>query len=322
MVTVKADNALPVGTVVHGPGNDYVIEKVLGRGGFGITYLVSTTIVIGNVPHEVKYAMKEHFVENSCVRNPRGYVETSQPVAGQVESSMKMFRKEAERLIQLDVKDDAIIKINECFEANHTAYYIMQYLDGESLDKYVERVGALSREEAAAIMKPIIRAVALLHQNKVTHYDIKPANIMLHKDKYGKSLRPVLIDFGLAKHYDNSGNQTTTLHMTALTPGFAPAEQYRGLTQFSPQSDVYALAATYVYLLTGKTPPDAIDVELNDIAAQLRSKVDDHIATVLCQAMNFKASQRPSDASQLLKNVYGDDDSVAGGYTTHRGGGR
>lgn len=248
---------LAPGTVVRGPERSYTIIKVLGQGGFGITYLVSGKVRVGNIVVDVRFAMKEHFISSLCSRDgATKSVQFSAPVADQVGRSMKAFIKESRRLQSLGIEHPNVVRINEVFEANNTAYYVMEYIEGSSLQDYVAKHGPMSADTAKALLEPLIEAVATLHSNSIAHYDIKPANIMLSEEADG-SLRPVLIDFGLAKHYDDAGHATSSIAAAGYSAGYAPLEQYAGISSFSPRCDVYALAATLYFCVTGHAPKAA-----------------------------------------------------------------
>ena len=215
---------------------------------------------VGNITVRTSFAMKEFFPSEMCERD----ASTRQMVysgsqTGRVENAKHSFLKEATRLQRLGIHHRNIVCINEVFEANGTVYYVMEYIDGPSLSDYVKLKGRLSEDETRMLLRPVLDAVRILHSSRTTHLDIKPANIMLqHTDDGG--LRPVLIDFGLTKHYNDDGSPTTRLNMIACSAGFAPAEQYAGITEFSPMADIYALAATVMYCLTGAIPPNAFEI--------------------------------------------------------------
>lgn len=117
----------------------------------------------------------------------------------------------------------------------------------------------MKEENISSIINPIIEAVQYLHGNRMTHLDIKPDNIMLSHDENGNS-RPVLIDFGLSKHYDKNGKPTSTINTLGCSDGYAPVEQYAGITTFSPSADIYALGATMWFCLTGMNPKRSSDL--------------------------------------------------------------
>lgn len=295
------DDVLPVGSVLRSGKREYRVEAVLGKGGFGITYKVSAMEQVGQIPVRVEFAMKEFFMDG-CLRDASGKVSTAD-TKGEAADGLKDFISEARRLNSLCGQCRNIVPVDEVFEANGTACYVMEFLDGGSLADYVKKHGALSVGAAKKILKPVADAVAFLHCNRITHLDIKPGNIMFRSNG-----EPVLIDFGLAKHYDRRGNATTTVRTLAYSAGFSPAEQYVGLKQFSPQSDVYALAATFVNMLTGKTPPEAIDLEfsLNDWSVCLPEEV----RPAVVHAMAYSRKDRTLSVCDFVKELYGNEPSV------------
>lgn len=306
-------SALAAGTILHSPNHSYTIRRVLGKGGFGITYLVDTQLRMGNIDFRQSFALKEHFVDMYCYRQENSQCIGYHPSkAREVELSKRAFISESQRLQKLGIKHPNIVKVDEVFEANGTAYYVMEYLRGKSLAEHVHSAsdGRLDLDHTAALMRPICEAVAMLHANRVAHYDIKPQNIMIEQDSYG-SIRPVLIDFGLAKHYDGQGQATSSIVSGGYTPGYAPNEQYQGLSSFAPTADVYALAATICFCLTGQTPAKAAELNLDTLSEDLLLKgVDDSIVNVLCRAMEFRPVDRPADAGVLTAALFGGNFSV------------
>ena len=296
---------LSAGTEVRSSQRTYTIQRVLGQGGFGITYLVKTNLQMGKLSYAAPFALKEHFIQMLCERDAStNRVRFLQSAAKEVEASKRAFISEAQRLQRLGINHPNIVNVDEVFESNGTAYYVMEYLDGGSVADYVKAHGGrLSWDETTKIMRPICEAVAMLHSNKVAHYDIKPQNIMIQQGEQG--LRPVLIDFGLAKHYDGQGQATSSLAAGGYTPGYAPLEQLGGITTFSPTCDVYALAATVCFCLTGHAPAKANELNLDALCDELLSLgVSDAIANVLLQAMELRASDRPADAGALTAALF------------------
>lgn len=278
----------------------YIIEKVLGQGGFGITYLATTNVRFGNIETEIKIAIKEHFISSDCERDSdSSRVVYSNPVKERVENSRKDFISEARRLQRVGVGHPNIVAVNEIFEANNTAYYVMEYLEGESLREFVSHKGKLSEQEMTAVLAPIADAVATLHRNNMTHLDIKPDNIMLVREKDG-NIRPVLIDFGLSKHYGNDGNPTSTINTLGCSDGYSPAEQYMGITSFSPESDIYALGATMYYCLTGKLPRKAAELREGELAREVENSVSPKMAENIRRATKLSKFDREKDVSTLF----------------------
>lgn len=298
---------LKKGTKLKSPEREYTIEEKPGAGGFGITYRVSAFIMVGNVKIKTWFAVKEFFMSDSCERDENNSVCYSNPVKNKVEEGRRDFLSEAKRLNKLSVNHPNIVHVNEVFEANNTVYYVMEYLNGGSLRTMVKQNGALSEQDALDMLLPVIKAVDFLHKAKLTHLDIKPDNIMLRLDEETRRMVPVLIDFGLAKHYDDKGNATSTIRTVGLSDGYAPMEQYIGITTFTPQADVYALGATLLYLLTGKKPKVASEITEREILASLPSEVSDRTRQAIVHAMKEKKDQRTQSASLLYDSLTKDD---------------
>ncbi len=299
------NSALSVGTVLQGPERDYKILYVLGQGGFGITYLVESNVCIGNIELSVQFAVKEHFISSLCVRGTDSKsVETFAHNTEVVKGSLDAFIKEAQRVQSLGINHPNIVKINEVFEANNTAYYVMEYLSGESLVNYINRKGALTEQETNELLLPVIRAIATLHGENLAHYDIKPDNIVLTTDKSG-NLRPTLIDFGLAKHYDGQGQATSTTQSRGFSPGYSPIEQYGGIHKFSPQSDVYSIAATIYHCLVGHVPAEAPALDINETLRDLQGRASAKMLAALAKAFSAKALDRQANAGIFYNEITG-----------------
>lgn len=302
---MEQDCALRPGTVIHGPERDYTIISKLGQGGFGITYLVEADVTIGNITAKVRFALKEHFIGSLCDRaDDTVTVSFSKPVAGEIDRSLQSFIKEATRLQSIGLRHPNIVNINEVFEANNTAYYVMEYLEGESLDDYIRRVGPLTQEQTVYFLRPIVEAVALLHANRLTHYDIKPQNIIIAPGSDSVP-RPVLIDFGLSKHYDESGRATSTTPVGGHSPGYSPIEQYSGIAGFSPAADIYALGATAYHCLTGHPPAEAMAAPARFLEQDLAGLATPEFIATLRSAMALLAEERIPDAATLAARLFG-----------------
>lgn len=226
----------------------YRIERMLGQGGFGITYLA------WDMNLERRVAVKEFFPASFCGReDATSQVTLGSQGAQEIFSRYKTkFLKEARNIAKFD--HPGIIKIHAAFEENGTAYYVMDYIEGMSLADMVERQGKMRPEMALGYIRSVAEALDYVHTRKINHLDIKPANIMVRSSDN----RPILIDFGLSKQYDAEGHQTSTTP-TGISHGYAPIEQYTegGVRQFSPQTDLYSLAATLYFLMSGRAPRQA-----------------------------------------------------------------
>ena len=278
--------ALPVGTVLTSKQRTYTVKEVLGVGGFGITYRVTTRLQEGNIDFQYDFAIKEHFMKG-CYRDyDRIGVQCAPTTQLDFDQGREDFLEEAKRLHKLSRLSPNIVRVNEHFIANGTAYYVMEYLKGGDLTQYVGKNGPMSEGRALSIIVPIAKAVALLHDEHLLHLDIKPDNIVLKNDPESGSFVPVLIDFGISKHFNRNGKPTSKLVAKGASDGYAPIEQYTDITDFAPEIDVYALGATLYYLLTGKNPPKAFDIgstsQLTDaLPAAVSSRVRDAIASAM-----------------------------------------
>lgn len=255
---MEINNSLPTGSLLKGSSYSYRIEKTLGQGSFGITYLASVKMAgaLGAIDANIKVAIKEFFMRDINGRSDATV--TSGSKGGIYDDYKRKFTREAVNLSKLQHPN--IIKVIESFEANNTAYYVMEYIGGGSLDDYITKNNGLKEDEAKGIVKQIGSALSFMHQNMMLHLDLKPSNIMRKE-----SGDVVLIDFGLSKQYDEKGEPESSTKVGAGTPGYAPIEQanYREGKGFPVTMDVYALGATLFKMLTGVRPPEASDI-LND----------------------------------------------------------
>ncbi|MGM9866509.1 MAG: serine/threonine protein kinase [Lepagella sp.] len=236
-------------------GGKYRIERTLGQGSFGITYLAQATLTVqgalGSIEIENQVAIKEFFMSDVNSRcNGGTAVEGS---TGSVFTNYrKKFKKEAQNLASLSHPN--IVKVLDVFDENNTTYYVMEFIEGENLDDYIKRKGHLSEKEAIAITKEIGSALSYMHSCNMLHLDIKPKNIMRKADGVCR-----LIDFGLSKQFNDNGEPESSTTIGLGTPGYAPIEQasHKQSGTFPATLDVYALGATVYKMLTGKRPPEA-----------------------------------------------------------------
>ena len=226
-------------------GGKYRIERVLGQGGFGITYLAT------QISSNRQVAIKELFLNGVNERTGNSIRVSNSVNDSLFEKQKEKFKKEAKRIMSMD--NEHIVKVYDMFEENNTVYYVMDYLEGESLATKMKREGhPLTESEVMDILPQLLDALSEIHKFQIWHLDIKPANIML----IDKTV--VLIDFGASKQITPSEMTSTALY---FTPGYAPAEQTGMLfNQFGPWTDLYAVGATIFNLLTGKSPLE-FDIE-------------------------------------------------------------
>ena len=272
-------------------GGKYRIERVLGQGGFGITYLAVQTSLQRLV------AIKEFFMKDFCSRDEATLTMLTPSVSSkQVEQYRKKFIKEARNLARLNHSN--IISVIDVFEENGTVYYVMPYLAGGSLQDYVKAHGTLSETMAMKYVRQIANALKYMHEEEhICHYDVKPANILL--DDKGNA---ILIDFGISKNYDSAGHETTTTPV-GMSDGYAPIEQYSNMAEFSPTSDVYALGATLYFLLHGKRPVKATD-RASGTALLMSKQLSQGIKDIINASMKVSKRERANSMDVFLKEGY------------------
>lgn len=277
----------------------YRIERVLGSGGFGITYLAT------DLGLDKLRAIKEFFPKDYCDRNETTSHVTlgTSNTAEFVDKLKKKFIKEARNIAQLE--HNGIIRIHTVFEENNTAYYVMDYIEGESLSAIVKREGPIEPDKAVKYIEQVSEALEYVHSHHVNHLDVKPANIMIRN----KDDKPILIDFGLSKQYDSEGLQTSTTP-TGISHGYAPIEQYNdgGVKEFSPQTDVYSLAATLYYIVSGKVPPHATELSQNDLIFPVGFPY--FLKSPITKAMSTRKNYRHDSVKEFITSLKAKDDST------------
>ncbi|MBO7112419.1 MAG: Ig-like domain-containing protein [Bacteroidaceae bacterium] len=252
--------SLPRGYILQGKENRYIIDRVLGQGAFGITYLArfkaSITGDIGSGTAWVQVAIKEFFMRDLNVRDgSTGYLNDSSQDS-LIGRYRRAFMREARNLAGLHHPN--IVNVFEVIETNNTVYIVMEYINGGNLDEHIAQSGKLSEQESIDSILKLCSAVNCMHEHKMLHLDIKPKNVMLDEDG-----QLYLIDFGLSKQYTADGEPESSTSIGLGTPGYAPVEQAEhqdGDKKFRTTIDIYALGATLFKMLTGQTPPKASQV--------------------------------------------------------------
>ena len=243
---MNGEDDLPAGTVLWNGGSGYLVGRVLGRGGFGITYLG------WDMRFNRKVAVKEFFHKEYAGRDPLTHVEVAAMDKEIYQRELEDFRSEAVKLAQYSDSPETAALIT-CFSANETAYMIMTYVDGITLEKYVETNGPVSFAQAWHLLDPLMKFLYKIHQDGLIHRDISSTNILI--DRSGKA---VLLDFGASRQYvkeDTDGYyRQNTEFPVILRYGFAPPEQYHACSAQTPGTDIYALAAVIYFMITGRVP--------------------------------------------------------------------
>lgn len=243
---VSDAEVLPRGTKLAGK---YIVGGVIGRGGFGITYIAF------DIKSNKILAIKEYFPMNITVRERRGLAvrAVNDKKTGAYNVGLESFSEESSRISQFNGNPN-IVNVFECFRENNTAYYVMEYLLGITLEKYIENHGAANVEQCVYLAEKLALALVAIHSAGLLHRDIAPDNIMLCEDGKIK-----LLDFGAARKV----SEETSLTVMMKT-GFTPVEQYSGGAELTPKSDIYALGMALFYALTGKQPKSVFSRMEND----------------------------------------------------------
>lgn len=291
------ESMLRVGTVLHGT---YRIDSYLSSGGFGNTYVAT------HINFNEKYAIKEFFMKGVNERdgnNTAVSVSNNEKVT-EFNEQLEKFKKEARRLRKLN--NSHIVRVYDLFEENGTAYYVMDYINGENLKERLKRTGQpLNEKEATAVLLQVIDALNEVHSNGIWHLDLKPANVMIDQDGIVK-----LIDFGASKQFNNKTGGALSTSSVTYTNGFAPIEQMeKSYEKLGPWTDFYALGATLYNVLTNQRPPMPSDI--NDdhtpdkhLSLPLPPGVSNKLRDIILWLMKTNRKERPASVKEILDNLH------------------
>lgn len=269
----------------------YRIVSVLGRGGFGITYAAE------HIDMRRMVCIKEFFPRNYYSRegNQRKVSLIAPSFAETIDAYKQKFLKEARTLASIDHPN--IVRVHDAFAENGTVYYVMDYIEGASLDVIVRQSGGLKEAMVRSYIEQTASALRYMHSRNLLHLDIKPQNIMVSKHDG----RIILIDFGLTKHYGTEDGKETTSTAGGYSNGYAPIEQYnnRSIANFTPQTDIYSLGATLYYTITAKCPPHPSDIDYTTFPV-----LPEGSSEILCRAiraaMQYNSKDRPHSIDAFL----------------------
>ncbi|MCM1056119.1 MAG: PASTA domain-containing protein [Firmicutes bacterium] len=282
------------GTILAGR---YLIGRVLGFGGFGVTYLGWDEILLRKV------AIKEYLPGEFSTRIPgQTQITTYEGERSeQFDNGLGKFLEEAKMLAKLE-SANGVVRIYNSFQENNTAYIIMEYLEGRTLKEYLALNEKLPVEEAKEILHPIITALKEVHEMGIIHRDIAPDNIFLTNDG-----RVKLLDFGASRFATTSHSKSLSV---IIKPGYAPVEQYRSRGDQGPWTDIYSLAATFYKMVTGITPEDAMErVEKEELKkpSKMGVEIPKNTEHAIMNALNIKIEDRTRNAEAFEKELYGND---------------
>ncbi|MBQ9699880.1 MAG: serine/threonine protein kinase, partial [Lachnospiraceae bacterium] len=277
----------------------YIVGNVIGYGGFGVTY------VGWDAKLEQKVAIKEYLPSEYSTRMPGQSRVTvfGGNKADHYKTGMSKFVDEAKRLAKC-TNTDGIVKIFDAFEENDTAYIIMEYLEGETLADRLKREKTIPEDEAVKMMLPVMHSLEIVHKEGIIHRDIAPDNIFLTKDGSVK-----LIDFGASRYANTSQSRSLTV---IIKPGYSPEEQYRSRGDQGPHTDVYAVAATLYKMITGKTPPDALErraffenkkKDILDPIVKYDKDISKNRENAILNAVNIRIEDRTPDMTVFIEQL-------------------
>ena len=289
----RLEYALPPETILAGK---YLVGRPLGQGGFGMTY-------IGwDIALERKVAIKEYYPAGQVSRTPGTRAltwYTSDNALSARQEGMQVFLKEGRKMARLDQIPN-VVKVMDLFQENETAYIVMDFVEGETLKARLQKSGPMTWEQARKIFQPAIRAMAAVHRQGIIHRDLSPDNLMLTKDGGVQ-----ILDLGAAKDLNvNSGASS----MQVAKAGFSPWEQYTQRGNSGTWTDVYAMAATIYYTITGKLPPNAMDrVDKDSLEWGLPAlqALPASALSTLKKAMAVTAGTRVQTMEELERGLFG-----------------
>ncbi len=290
------ENYLPQGYQLQ----EFRIESVLGEGGFGITYLATDT----NLNTQV--VIKEFLPREFSARNPQNRTVTPYSTVdenGTYDYLRQKFVNEAQ--ILASIRHPNIVRVFSFFKANNTAYFVMDYIEGESLKTYLSKKEALEFQEILSIIMPILEGLKRVHEKEYLHRDIAPDNIYLRNNSM-----PMLIDFGAAKN----ATREHSLSLSAIVKsGYSAPEQYMTNARQSPATDIYSVGSLLYSMISGKVAPEApkrqmeilngnID-PLEEILSQYKDRYPKELLEIIQRAMSIKEKKRFQSVSEMQKSI-------------------
>ena len=268
----------------------YIIEKKIGSGGFGITYLAKHSTL------EKLYAIKEFFINGFNIRNNKSnHVDLSGIEVKSFEKLRQRFFDEARTMAKLN--HDAVVKVLDIFNENGTSYMVMPFIQGITLQNMVEKNGPFEYELAVNYIVQICEALSYIHSKGILHRDVTPDNVIVKPDQ-----KIVLIDFGSARKFTNDMTQR---HTAIVKQGFAPMEQYSATSHKGAYTDLYSLGAVFYYILTGKRPMDATERVNSKIKEpiELNPEIPEQINAVIMKAMEMDSQSRYQSADEMIHDI-------------------
>ena len=293
----------------------YRIEKKIGQGGFGITYLARWYQKVQGAMGEANsysiVVIKEFFLSKYCNRYSDGHNVFISTVEGkEMMTHFKEKLKKEGKIISKLSHHPNIVSILDVFEENNTVYLVMQYIEGESLSDMIDRLGTIDEPTALKYVKQICSALSETHSRRILHLDMKPSNVLIDEDNNVQ-----IIDFGISKQYDESANETSNTPL-GVSLGYSPIEQYGTLKSFLPSTDIYSLGATMYKMLTGKTPLEATSRSQIDLEPVrfFNPNISKNTEKVITKAMSEKSRDRFQKIQEFWQALNKEEVTVSHDY--------
>ena len=282
---LQPEFALPTETQLH--AGKYIVGKVLGQGGFGITYVGLDQSL------ELKVAIKEYFPTSMASRSTGSATLQWHTTAEQHEAGRENFVKEARKMARIH-QIPSLVEVRDVFYENGTAYIIMDFVEGETLKARVARTGPMDAKECVTLLRPAMEALGEAHRRGIIHRDVSPDNIMI--DRRGAVW---VLDMGAAKDLEKNAGAAARSSQAVIKHGFSPLEQYTSVGSVGPWTDVYAMCATIYYCVTGKLVPDAVD-RVYEKNASLSASLPDGLRLPLERGLAIRPEERIQSMDELL----------------------
>lgn len=296
--------ALKNGCVLKGEKHSYEICGLLRVDGMGFTYKAAIVNPGGDKMSPEYVVIREHFMPHCSSRGADGMVvETPEEIAPTVQSCLASFEKSSHDRMKVSSTCSSIIDVYEVFPANNTFYYVVEFLDGPTLDEVVKEKGSLSYQETKEILSPIFQAARAMHSYYLVHNTIHPRHIRF-LNQNGK-LYPVLFSLYSTIGFDDQGLRQWTLPVMSCEDGFAPPELYSSMDHFSPAIDIYSLAATIVFCLSGRTLPPAPEITEEIVRTTLPADTPETRVQAILNALNPDPSQRTQSVTIFREELSG-----------------
>ncbi len=287
-----SEKSLAPGTVIKGVKHSYRVVGVLRSDGQGFTYKTVVSVCRSGSVVEVPVVVREQMMVRCSSRGADGMtVITPDDIAPTVNSCLEAFIRACRERINLSRGCPWIINVIETFHANNTYYYVVEYLDGDTLEEYVRDMGGrLTFEQTRKVLSPIFDAVIALHNHRAVHADIHPRHVRFVKREREKI--PVLFSLYATMHFSDRGVMRWALPPMTCEEGFAPPEQYNAIDHFCPQIDIYALASMVVFCLSGNILPDSRKLTEEMVRETLPPTIPETIVSALLNALHPDQSVR------------------------------